>query len=274
MACDGDCSWPCLLLFMLSSGLTLIFSMMGVLNFAHASFYMLGAYIAYTLSNIIGFWPALFLAPCYFALNYTYFLSLDLTSASETMTINASTGVWTLLAERLVLGERITWLRLATVSVSVGGLGLVTYSAAIRDEAHTSLHPAALASSFRRICSCTVRSTATRTVYPSRSSLVPIVKPPFLAWTLRTITCGLSGPSLATTSASRADPTSASLWSQLVERSESDTDVSSVTSRVRTPARTRFLAISAPRPERPTSSTDDDARERCASWPITYSCLL
>ncbi|QRF55004.1 branched-chain amino acid ABC transporter permease [Variovorax paradoxus] len=52
-----------LLLFMLSSGLTLIFSMMGVLNFAHASFYMLGAYIAYTLSNIIGFWPALFLAP-------------------------------------------------------------------------------------------------------------------------------------------------------------------------------------------------------------------
>ena len=33
-----------LLLFMLCSGLTLIFSMMGVLNFAHASFYMLGAY--------------------------------------------------------------------------------------------------------------------------------------------------------------------------------------------------------------------------------------
>ena len=32
-----------LLLFMLSSGLTLIFSMMGVLNFAHASFYMVGA---------------------------------------------------------------------------------------------------------------------------------------------------------------------------------------------------------------------------------------
>jgi branched-chain amino acid transport system permease protein len=52
-----------LLLFMLSSGLTLIFSMMGVLNFAHASFYMLGAYFAYTLSGVIGFWPALFIAP-------------------------------------------------------------------------------------------------------------------------------------------------------------------------------------------------------------------
>lgn len=52
-----------LLLFMLSSGLTLIFSMMGVLNFAHTSFYMLGAYFAYTLSGAVGFWPALFIAP-------------------------------------------------------------------------------------------------------------------------------------------------------------------------------------------------------------------
>ena len=52
-----------LLLFMLSSGLTLIFSMMGVLNFAHASFYMLGAYVAYQVMNWIGYWPALVVAP-------------------------------------------------------------------------------------------------------------------------------------------------------------------------------------------------------------------
>src|SRR3978361_1058258 len=52
-----------LLLFMLSSGLTLIFSMMGVLNFAHASFYMLGAYVAYAISTTLGYWPALLLAP-------------------------------------------------------------------------------------------------------------------------------------------------------------------------------------------------------------------
>lgn len=52
-----------LLLFMLSSGLTLIFSMMGVLNFAHASFYMLGAYFAYSVTDLIGFWPALIIAP-------------------------------------------------------------------------------------------------------------------------------------------------------------------------------------------------------------------
>ena len=52
-----------LLLFMLSSGLTLIFSMMGVLNFAHASFYMLGAYFAYSTTALVGFWPALVLSP-------------------------------------------------------------------------------------------------------------------------------------------------------------------------------------------------------------------
>jgi branched-chain amino acid transport system permease protein len=52
-----------LLLFMLSSGLTLIFSMMGVLNFAHAGMFMLGAYFSYQIGKMVGFWPALVLAP-------------------------------------------------------------------------------------------------------------------------------------------------------------------------------------------------------------------
>ena len=52
-----------LLLFLLSSGLTLIFSMMGVLNFAHASFYMVGAYAAYSVSRVVGFWPGLLVGP-------------------------------------------------------------------------------------------------------------------------------------------------------------------------------------------------------------------
>lgn len=52
-----------LLLFMLSAGLTLIFSLMGVLNFAHASFYMLGAYLGYSISAHAGFGLALLLAP-------------------------------------------------------------------------------------------------------------------------------------------------------------------------------------------------------------------
>lgn len=52
-----------MLLFMLASGLTLIFSMMGVLNFAHASIYMVGAYFAYEISRYVDYWAALVLAP-------------------------------------------------------------------------------------------------------------------------------------------------------------------------------------------------------------------
>ncbi len=52
-----------MLLFMLASGLTLIFSMMGVLNFAHASIYMIGAYLAFQVSRVVGFFPALIIAP-------------------------------------------------------------------------------------------------------------------------------------------------------------------------------------------------------------------
>ena len=40
-----------LLLFMLAAGLTLIFGIMGVVNLAHGSFYMLGAYLAFSLSS-------------------------------------------------------------------------------------------------------------------------------------------------------------------------------------------------------------------------------
>jgi branched-chain amino acid transport system permease protein len=52
-----------LLLFMLSAGLTLIFGMMGVLSFAHGSFYMLGAYFAYAIVTKLGFWNGLVFAP-------------------------------------------------------------------------------------------------------------------------------------------------------------------------------------------------------------------
>jgi branched-chain amino acid transport system permease protein len=52
-----------LLLFLLSSGLTLIFGIMGVINLAHGSFYMVGAYLAYSLAKMTGsLWLALPLA--------------------------------------------------------------------------------------------------------------------------------------------------------------------------------------------------------------------
>src|SRR5215218_3139131 len=43
-----------LLLFLVSSGLTLIFGIMGIINLAHGSFYMIGAYMAFSLSSLTG----------------------------------------------------------------------------------------------------------------------------------------------------------------------------------------------------------------------------
>ncbi|WP_027014476.1 ABC transporter permease [Comamonas composti] len=54
-------------LFLVSVGLSLIFGVTRTINFAHGSFYMLGAFIAYSsveqLAPVLGFWPALLLAP-------------------------------------------------------------------------------------------------------------------------------------------------------------------------------------------------------------------
>ncbi len=53
-----------MLLFIISLGLTIIFGVMGVLNFAHGSFYMLGAYLGLWLAlHLHSFWLALLVAP-------------------------------------------------------------------------------------------------------------------------------------------------------------------------------------------------------------------
>jgi len=53
-----------MVLFLVASGLTLIFGMMGILNLAHASFFMLAAYFSYTVLQLTGnFWLALLIAP-------------------------------------------------------------------------------------------------------------------------------------------------------------------------------------------------------------------
>lgn len=51
-----------LLLFLIASGLTLIFGVMGIINIAHGSFYMMGAYLAFTLTGLTGnFFIAVFI---------------------------------------------------------------------------------------------------------------------------------------------------------------------------------------------------------------------
>lgn len=58
-----------MLLFLLASGLTLIFGMMGILNLAHAAFFMMSAYFSYQILVSTGsFWAALFLAPLILAI--------------------------------------------------------------------------------------------------------------------------------------------------------------------------------------------------------------
>ena len=53
-----------MLLFMVASGFTLVFGMMGVLNLTHTAFYMLGAYLAYWFTAVVGnFWLGLIVSP-------------------------------------------------------------------------------------------------------------------------------------------------------------------------------------------------------------------
>jgi branched-chain amino acid transport system permease protein len=53
-----------MVLFLVASGLTMIFGMMDILNLAHAAFFMLSAYFCYQFLTMTGnFWAALLLAP-------------------------------------------------------------------------------------------------------------------------------------------------------------------------------------------------------------------
>jgi len=53
-----------MLLFLVASGLTMVFGMMGILNLAHASFFMLSSYFSYQVLRATGnFWLALLVAP-------------------------------------------------------------------------------------------------------------------------------------------------------------------------------------------------------------------
>jgi branched-chain amino acid transport system permease protein len=58
-----------LLLFLVASGLTLVFGIMGVINLAHGSFYMIGAYMAFALTSLTGslFYAVLLGVPLAFA---------------------------------------------------------------------------------------------------------------------------------------------------------------------------------------------------------------
>mmetsp|Transcript_39216 Transcript_39216/g.86190 ORF Transcript_39216/g.86190 Transcript_39216/m.86190 type:complete len:220 (-) Transcript_39216:208-867(-) len=81
----------------------------------------------------------------------------------------------------------------------------------------------------------------------------------------------LSSASRGTEASARPRPTSASFRKNCADRSERATGVGSCSVTDLTPPSTTFLAISIPRPLRPTMSTVDAAIRRIASWPSTYS---
>jgi len=56
------------LLTLLATGLALVFGLRDVMNFAHGALFMLGAYLAYSVSGLVGFWAALVVVPVVLAL--------------------------------------------------------------------------------------------------------------------------------------------------------------------------------------------------------------
>ncbi len=51
-----------MLYILVALGLNIILGLMGVINFSHGSFFMLGAYVAYSLAPHVGFWPSILLS--------------------------------------------------------------------------------------------------------------------------------------------------------------------------------------------------------------------
>jgi branched-chain amino acid transport system permease protein len=98
-------------LFLVAAGLTLIFGVTRVVNFAHGSLYMLGAYLAYTLSSALGrtplgFWGAVALAALVVALIGSVIEVLVLKriyAAPELMQLAATFGVGLIVRDATLL---------------------------------------------------------------------------------------------------------------------------------------------------------------------------
>ncbi|MGI4813057.1 MAG: branched-chain amino acid ABC transporter permease [Janthinobacterium lividum] len=118
-----------LLLFLLASGLTVTFGLLGVLNFAHASFYMLGAYFAYSLAGVCGFWIALVAAPLGVGLAGAVVyrgVLVRLAAAGHTAEMLATFGVAALLGEavQLVWGRApLSWQLPAALQSPIFSIG-------------------------------------------------------------------------------------------------------------------------------------------------------
>jgi branched-chain amino acid transport system permease protein len=97
------------LLFFLGVGLTLIFGIMRIVNFAHGTLYMLGAFVGYSVARSTGnFWPALLLAPLAVGVVGALF---EVAILRRLYRREASAFLMVTFGLALVLGEivRLTW---------------------------------------------------------------------------------------------------------------------------------------------------------------------
>jgi branched-chain amino acid transport system permease protein len=104
---DAATYWS--LAFMIAAGLTVVFGMLGFLNAAHTSFYMLAGYVAYTVTSVTGsFWAALLIAPVVVAvagLVLERLLFRRLYSAGHTAQLLLTIGLAYVIAE----GTKMIW---------------------------------------------------------------------------------------------------------------------------------------------------------------------
>src|SRR5689334_25447257 len=94
-------------LFLLAAGLSLIFGVTRIVNFAHGSLYMLGMYACAWLAARVGFWPAVPLAAlmvCFVGLLIEVFLLKSIYKAPEVLQLLAS------CASVLIIQDAALWL--------------------------------------------------------------------------------------------------------------------------------------------------------------------
>lgn len=95
--------------FLLSAGLTLIFGVLNVINFAHGAFYMLGVFFCYNIAKGLNFWVALIIVPIVMAIigaMTEFFLFRRIYKATHVMQLLLSVGVVMIITDiiRLVWG--------------------------------------------------------------------------------------------------------------------------------------------------------------------------
>ncbi|MTD12506.1 branched-chain amino acid ABC transporter permease [Nakamurella sp. YIM 132087] len=123
------------LLMILSSGLSMIYGLRGVTNFAHGALYMSGAYVAYSVSTNVSFWLALVVAPLVLAvlgalLELVFFRRLQHRSHIETGLVTFGIAMVIERVIVLIWGERTLGVSAPAGldgSTSVLGVGYPTY---------------------------------------------------------------------------------------------------------------------------------------------------